>query len=323
MPANTSITTDSSTAPIELPPITVTAPPPSGTSNNPSDVIQPIAGATSGNLLVYPSDCPKYYMKFDIYEYRRHDLLQIGHLGPVISTIVLPCSATLNDLNAVDWRDAEIRLGGFAFNQAADALRGINIASIRDIGDLSARIGAAAGLGVAGEAMNAAQATANALMGGALNAASAILGYSSNQFVTMMFVGPKFKRHGFVWQMAPDSKAEADTLRRMANTFKNTLSPALAVGGLLWKFPRIVWPSFHPNSRFMYKFKPCAIEEFTVNYAPKGRFHNDPHPELGENAPAHIDFALKLVELENWQRGNFGNNGDSTNDPFDVYHKED
>ncbi|SRR6266568_5648922 len=128
MPANNSITSDQSTT--ELPPVVVTASPPTGAGDNPGDVIGPLGGATT--QLVYPSDRPKYFMKFDVYEYSRATLLEVGTLGPVLSSIVLPLPADLTDLNQVDWLDTPIGVGGFAFNEAAKALRGITMNSMKD-----------------------------------------------------------------------------------------------------------------------------------------------------------------------------------------------
>jgi hypothetical protein len=131
MPVNTSITSDQSV--IELPPVIVTATPPSGAGANPSDVIGPLGGGP--NVLRYPSDLPKYYIKFDVYEYRRENLLEVGTLGNVLNTIALALPSQLVDTTSEDWLDTPIGVGGFAFNQAAIAIRGITVNSMKDLGD--------------------------------------------------------------------------------------------------------------------------------------------------------------------------------------------
>ena len=95
------------------------------------------------------------------------------------------------------------------------------------------------------------------------------------------------------------------------------MSPKAAIGGLIWEFPKIIWPSFHPNSKFMFKFKPCILKHFTANYTPTGRaaFHNDPNPGAGENAPEGMNFRAIFEEIEFWQDGDFNN----SNDPANVY----
>jgi hypothetical protein len=167
MPANTFITSDQSNTPI-APPL------PSGTStggvnsgNNPQDIIKPIAGAGgSGPILVYPSDRPKYYMQFDIYKYTRATLMSVGTLGSALSTIVMPLSANTNDATSVNWQDTPVGLGAFAYDQAATALRGINVSSLHNLGELSdaiARASTAAGLGVAGATVSTSAAVASFL----------------------------------------------------------------------------------------------------------------------------------------------------------------
>jgi hypothetical protein len=71
--------------------------------------------------LRYPSDLPKYYIKFDVYEYRRENLLEVGTLGNVLNTIALALPSQLVDTTSEDWLDTPIGVGGFAFNQAAIA----------------------------------------------------------------------------------------------------------------------------------------------------------------------------------------------------------
>jgi hypothetical protein len=324
MPVNTSIVSVSS---IALPEIVVTAPTPSGpgvnSGNNPQNVIQPIQGATGGELLVYPSDRPKYYLQFDIYNYKRASLQSVGTLGNAISTIVLPLSANLSDANSVKFGDTPLGIGGFAYDQAGIALSGININSLHNIGELSdamARASTAAGLGVAGAAVNSSAAVANFLgLGGILDAGKAFLGFAPNQFMTVLFVGPEYKQFELVWALSPNSKDEAVTLRKIANTFKNAMSGKAALNGAIWLHPKIFWPSFHPNSRFLYKFKPCVLKRFIADYAPTGRASffkdTDPNPLDGENAPEGMVFRALFQEIELWQDGDFND----TNSPENVY----
>ena len=62
----------------------------------------------------------------------------------------------------------------------------------------------------------------------------------------------------------------------------------------------------------MYKFKPCVLEAFLVNYTPTSRaaFYKGQ-----ENAPEGMIFTMRFIELEYWLDGNVSD----SNDPFDVY----
>jgi hypothetical protein len=103
MAANSSITSGQS---IALPEVVVHAPSRSGSSgagSNPSEVIGPIGGGPT--QLIYPADRPKYFMKFDIHEYSRANLIEVGKLGPVLSSIVLPMASNLTDVTSARWDD--------------------------------------------------------------------------------------------------------------------------------------------------------------------------------------------------------------------------
>ena len=221
----------------------------------------------------------------------------------------------------MDWQETPLGVGAFAYDQAAIALRGINVNSIHNLGELSdaiARASTAAGLGVAGATINTSAAIGGLLgLGGILDAGKALLGFSPNQFVTVLFVGPEYKNFEFVWAVSPDTKEEANTLRRIVNTFKNAMSPKTAPNGAIWKSPKIFWPSFHPNSKFLFKFKRCVLKSFTANYTPTGRmaFFKDPNPNACENAPEGMNIRAIFEEIEFWQDGDFND----TNEPSNVY----
>jgi hypothetical protein len=173
---------------------------------------------------------------------------------------------------------------------------------------------------VTAAAMNAAQVAAQVAAGGAVNAGSVLLGIGLNQFVTLLFVGPKYKRFEFQWAVAPHSQLESDTLRRIANVFKNAMAPKMALQGGIWKFPKLFKIGFFPNSKFMYKFKPSVLETFSANYTPSGRasFLRSDNPAAGENAPSTMVFRARFIETEFWTAGNYND----SNDPDDTYTKE-
>jgi hypothetical protein len=305
--------TPASNVPIQLPEVVVPAP---VGGNNLQDVIKPLSGMSSDTLR-YPVDTPKYYLTFDVYEYRREQLQSIGMLGQSLQTIVMPLSLNLVDVTAEDWQEASIGVGGWAYDQASRAIRGININSVSDIaglGDAVARSSTAAGLAVSGIAMNATAAAAQLVAGSAIDAGKAFLGISPNQFLTVLYVSPKYKRFEFAWQVAPHSKAEADALRKIGNAFKNAMSPELVLQGGLFKFPRIFKIAFQPNSKFMYKFKPSVLEICEINYTPNGPAAFFKAVD-GENAPAHMNIRLRFIELEFWMRGNHND----SNNPNNVY----
>lgn len=323
---NPSITSDASNAPITLPEIVVTAPPPSGagtTSNNPQDIIKPITGGAGGELLIYPADRPKYYLQFDIYNYSRQDLMTIGKLGNSLGTIVLPLPSQIVDHNQEAWQDnynVGQLTGAAVQNMLLPTVNSVIDQGLVDSSLLALRKFSNNVINIAGmtfEQWKQAADTGGGIVAASTKLGSALLGYAPNQFLTILFVSPVYKRHEFVWSFAPHTKQEADILRRIANKFKNSMAPNIALGGLLFKFPKIFWMSFHPNSRMLYKFKPAVMESFAVNYTPSGRaaFFKDPNPGAGENAPATMTISMRLLELEYWMEGDHND----TNLPENVY----
>jgi len=172
------------------------------------------------NLLVYPADRPKYYLQFDIHNYSRNSLQEVGTLGPALKTIVLPLSANLTDLTSEKWDD------NFQVGQLTGAaIDNIVIPTINSIRDLTGGIGNRAGsIAATATPQDAAKAALGSISGGA----SALLGFAPNQFLTVLFVSPMYKRHHFTWAVSPDTKAESDTLRKIGNAFKNAMSPKAA-----------------------------------------------------------------------------------------------
>src|SRR5262245_7106146 len=136
MPANNNaITTDQSNVPTELPQITVT---PQQPPTRPGDRVSPV-NQIQATSLVYPLDRPKYYIAFDIYNYGRQSLLEVGKLDRAngINQIILPLPSAIQDMNAVRWED-NVDLGmltGAAADAIAGSLRGVNISSIRSFND--------------------------------------------------------------------------------------------------------------------------------------------------------------------------------------------
>lgn len=265
----------------------------------PQQTISPLDKA-SGGALAFPNDRGKYYMTFDIYQYTRSSLYDLGGLtqGSGISHIVLPLPATLTDVNEVQWDD-NVQLGN-PVTGIADIVGKSILNNLFDKARFNPVVGA---IGAAGDAVS--------------NGAQAYFGYAPNQFITLLFRGPTYKKHHFLWQFSPHSQDEANNLRQIANVFKNAMAPSYAAstGGLAWQYPKIFWPAIWPNSMFMYKFKPMILNKFAVNYTGGGKpaFYKNTDPTRA--APEGLIFDMAFTEIEYWTEGNFNNKID----PFDVY----
>lgn len=298
--------------------------------NDPSGITtlgaQIAAGASS---LQYPSDRPKYYITFDIYDYNRTSLTSVATTQLAgYPSIVLPLPQQLVGLHQINWNDhADVGVAaGNIINTLTPTIRGATQSSTALAAGAAAVAGATTASALAGVAKQFGDLTG--LSAGISEAASgfeSIAGFVPNQFLTMLLVGPTYHRREFVWSFSPNTFQEADTLRQIIRVFNDASAPGLALGGAIWKFPCIFWISLWPNSKFLMKYKPCVLEDFTVNYFGAGRasFYHDPTgaTDGSGNAPEGITIHAKFQELEYWTQGNYSGQGggDTTNNPRDVY----
>lgn len=315
----------------------------------------------------YPNDPGKYYMILGMSDYNRPYPNRPAVIN-VTDAIKLPLPLHLVDNHMVDyiqtplgflgagtWGAAQSIYGGMfpqskTSSQTGDRViapppRGATIggavgAAIGGIvGGLATRSfrGAAAGAalgGIGGAAVGG--SGAGAAWFAALQAPMGVgpglqawSGYSPNQFFTILLKGPTYKRNEFIWKLSPNNPEEAMAINKIIRKLNNAMAPGFADSmGLLFSFPRVFTISIMPNSMYMFKFKPCVLENLTANYTGAGRnafLRADPITSGIEriplvtrkplNAPESIELRLRFMELEFWLTGDFR----ETNDPSDVY----
>lgn len=265
------------------------------------------AAQGAAGTLSYPSDIPKYILTFTISEYTRDTLNEVGAFksAPGYPGIVLPLPSEMHDLDSVNW--AEIEAGVFT----GQAISNLGLAGGLVTGAVT---GALQGFG-GGNAGGFVGGLVGGATTGALNNAAVALslkGVAPNQFVTLLMRGPQYKRHRFSWTLAPNNFKEADQLRQIIKTFRNGMAVgvknvALLNAPVLWTYPKIFYLRFYPNSKFMYKFKPCVINNFAVDYAPAGKasFKRNGTGNIGDNAPAVLTMQMELIEIEYFTEGNY------------------
>jgi hypothetical protein len=261
-----------------------------------------------GSMLVYPNDNSKYCITFSIQQYQRPSIVaggiqsiqQVGQFVPSgFPGIVMPFPTQLIDDNIGRWAETE---GGV-------------IQALQSALTFAGGVARPTGGGGGGQG---AQAVAG-LTEAATRIAAGQYGVVPNQFVTMLYHGPTFKRFTIQWQLSPQNFKEADTLRMIDLCFKNAMSPWQAdfgVQGALWAFPCIFRLRIYPNSKWLMKFKPMVLEHWQTNYTPTGQgsFHRNANGVEGDNPPEGINIEARFIELEYWQNGQFS----STNDPDDA-----
>ncbi len=128
-----------------------------------------------------------------------------------------------------------------------------------------------------------------------LDAGSAISGVAINPFLTVVFKNPKFKKHSFTWRLIPRNKEESDEIQKIIQAIKYHMSPGLLTqSGVFFTYPEMVLIKLHPNDDYTYKFKPCVLETFDVNYAPAGA----PSFYWYNGAPTAVETKRSLQEIE-------------------------
>ena len=124
-------------------------------------------------------------------------------------------------------------------------------------------------------------------------------GETINPFQFMMFKRPSFKEHTLQWQLAPNTRQESDTLKKIINRCKRAALPSAGSFTGLMKYPEIAMVMFKPNE-YLFKMKPCAIISVQVDYTGAGM------PSFFKSgAPTVVNLTLQLKELELWSKDNY------------------
>ena len=287
--------------------------------------------------MIFPVDLPKYRMAMFVSDYSRQSLTTIGRLN-LIGSLALPLPTQLTDGNHVDYGESSLGVFGAAAQPILEANPGLmkSIKSstqnlINSGPNLSAdQIGGAV-TGTFNQLTGNSNTVYNSIVGGLANLFTTnsetagnilgVLGYSPNQFLTILLKGPQYKRHQFLWKFSPRNATESRNLRLIIQSLNNWKAPGLTLGGALFTFPKIFSIAILPNSSFMYKFKPAVLEDITIDYMGSGTpaFYRASPETGGLNAPESVSISMSFIELEYWMSGDYMNvnaDGSADNDPF-------
>jgi hypothetical protein len=281
-----------------------------GQATTAANVQRDLASKYNDENLVFPNDLirsdpeeiiPYMTFRFGVYEkrsiYARTRLEQSGG-----GSIRLPIPKNIQDNFSVSY--TQENLGGVSGSIVEGIASG-------NIGRGLANAGTAAGLELARTTAGASlqnlgiAAQVAASQGRAvLNATEAVLGVTPNAFQTVLFKNPNFKKHQFNWTLAPRSKDESLTLKKITNVFQYHMLPGLSQNAtLFFSYPSVVNIFINPSNKFFYEFKTCVVENFSVNYAPS----STPSFFRGTYAPGAISISMTLQEIEMWTKRDFLN----------------
>ena len=302
------------------------------TASGADSVIQSIedyqSQQASIEVMQFPLDRPKYFFIMSFQAYSRASLLDVRADLNTGQQVILPLPLGFADTHAISYDDVAFGSLGILGNAAleSDAVQSVLNpgAATNATDDVAGAGGGATGGELAGEL---AAATAGAIAVGASAAAKVALGYSPNQFFTVILKGPQYKRHAFQWHLTPRTFQESVQIQKIIRFLNNVAAPGIIAQGGIFTFPLIVQCSFWPNFPYLYRFKPSVITRVSFNYTPSQTatfYHEqttrlvDTTPtgangpgsggaggEATDNPPESIIMQVELLELEYWLRNDF------------------
>lgn len=245
----------------------------------------------------FPNDLTSvtpFYMSFGFQAYEKRSINNSPFLRSE-GTIRLPIPDSLKDTTSVTYTptsfsgDAQKQAVGAGLEAAAGGQPGDSVGGfLRNIGTSAAQ-GAALG-------------ATEQLLGSAGQALKAYNGITLNPYQAILFEKPNFKSHSFTWKLVPKDGNESGIIRDIVRAFQFHMLPGVSDGvGLFFSFPSMVTVSLFPSSEFLYRFKPCVIDNVTVNYSP------DVTPSFyrGTNAPTAVTITVSLKEIEYYTNKDF------------------
>jgi hypothetical protein len=266
--------------------------------------------------LVFPRDLDKFSlsMSFDFHEYKRRSIFDQPYMKKA-GTIRLPVAKSIQDRFAATWgADKAEPVTGAIIESVLESTQQNSSATI---GSVLAGIGSGVAAGVQGGALSKLKSDTIPKINNTLNIATGgigadlkleqvlqPLGLAINPFLTVMFKEPTFKTHEFSWNLLAKDPEESRIITSIVNEFKWHMLPDIATNssGTLLNYPSMVQVAFYSNDDFLYRFKPCAITDFSINYAPA----STPSFFKGsQNVPTEVKISLKLMEIEYWTKLDF------------------
>ena len=148
-------------------------------------------------------------------------------------------------------------------------------------------------------------ALTSGMIAGLANKALALVGETANPLLAIMYRGPTFKTHNFMWRLAPTNQIESENLNSIINTIKANQLPkynAVTLG-----YPSIVQVTLSclTTKYFSYSFKPAIIKSFETNYTPEGQPSFFGSAVTQDAAPTVVEIRMGLTEIEYWTQSDF------------------
>ena len=228
-----------------------------------------------------------------------------------IGTVTLPIPGGISDANACNWGDdtmgpLQLAAAGLALSLLdPSATSGGGIAG--QLGDLKNQI-------VTNNTdmqQLIGQKAASAAVGSNENALfSRTQGTIPNPNLELLFQSPSLRPFTFQFKMSPRSADEAKVITQIIRFFKQGMAPIREESRLFLKTPhtfriKYVQMGSQEESKFLNKFKECALLSCSVQYTPEGNY-----APYEDGAMSSYQMSLQFKELEPVFNDDYGSDGD-------------
>lgn len=269
----------------------------------------------------YPIDREKNLqdiIKFDMLKYEPKNVKGFAFGGrsdlkkrKSIGSVTLPIPGGISDSNACNWGDDTM-------NPLQIAGAGIALSLLDTSKNIPGGVsGAISGLvdsvkqnneiitgGIAG-------ATAATAVGSNINS---LLGRTQgmilNPNLELLFQAPTLRPFTFQFKMSPRSADEAKVIVKIIRFFKQGMAPIREESRLFLKTPhtfRIKYVQLGEESKFLNKFKECALLSCSIQYTPEGNY-----APYEDGAMSSYQMSLQFKELEPVYNDEYDNDNDAS-----------
>ena len=182
-----------------------------------------------------------------------------------MGSVILPMPGGLRDNNAQDWGSGSLNpLQAVGAQLAMAAFKGGN-----EVGGLLQNVANDVG-------SSDMEDTARTLITDQVVGAGGQLikrqGALINPNVELLFNNPKLREFNFSFNLSPRNPKEAQTIRQIIRTFKQSSAPRRTIKGYFLRTPLIYQISYINNAFNLNRFKECAMTSFQTDYTPNGNY---------------------------------------------------
>ena len=190
----------------------------------------------------------------------------------IIGTVILPIPGNIQDAQSVKWGDKSMTPIDMA--KANIALAGITQGGegfAEAVGNQASSMADAFGTD-----KDALAAVIAGWAAGGQDILTRTTGAIANPNMELLFGGPNLRNFSFQWTLAPRNDKEAKDVIKILRFFKQGMSPIRTKSRLFMKSPHTFQLSYNNSKgeqhKYLNKFKECALQSFSVNYAPNGTY---------------------------------------------------